>query len=116
MKLDRRVSMPLLAFGLILLASCDEDPIHPAHGFVSVSVVDGAGPPVPDVEIRIAPLGLTAMTDARGVALFRLAPGDYFVDANVCCRGPGFIDYYVPVTVTAWETETVELRSCLACQ
>ncbi len=116
MKSDRRVSMAVLAFGLILLASCDENPVNPPRGFISVSVVDGSGPPVADVEVRVVPLGLTAVTDAQGVALFTLAPGYYFVDANLCCRGPGFIDYHVPVTVTAWETASVKLESCLVCQ
>ena len=116
MKIHRRVSMVLLAFGLILLASCDADPVHTGPGFISVSVVDNTGPPGSDVEVRIAPLGLTAMTDAHGVALFKVAPGDYFVDASLCCRGPAFIDYHVPVTVTASERESVELQSCLTCQ
>ncbi len=84
-------------------------------GFISVLVTDSAGPPVPDVEVRIAPLGLTATTDAQGHAVFEAAPGDYFVDANLCCAGAGLIVYHVPVTVTARRTETVELRACLAC-
>jgi hypothetical protein len=108
--------MLLLAVGLILLPGCNEDPTRPATGVLSVSVMDTSGPPVPDVEVRIVPPGLAAMTDAHGLALFELAPGEYFVVANLCCRGPAFIDYHVPVTVTAGETETVELRSCLTCQ
>jgi hypothetical protein len=108
--------MVLLAFGLTLLASCDEDPNHTGPGFISVSVVDSSGPPVSGVEVRIAPLGLTAMTDAQGVASFKLAPGDYFVDASLCCRGPAFIDYHVPVTVTASERASVRLQSCLTCE
>ena len=108
--------MLFLALGLALLPSCDEDPIHPAPGCIAVSVVDASGPPVSNVEVRVAPLGVTALTDARGVALFTLPPGNYFVDAALCCRGPGFIEYHIPVTVTSLGTETVELRSCLACQ
>ena len=70
MKSDRSASMVVLAFGLILLASCHEDPINPAPGFISVSVVDGSGPPVSNVEVRIVPQGLTAMTDAEGRCCF----------------------------------------------
>jgi hypothetical protein len=115
MKSDRRVSLVLLAFGLTFLASCHEDPIPTGPGLLSVSVVDSSGPPVSDVEVRIAPLGLTARTDAQGVASFELAPGDYFVDANLCCLGPGFIDYHVPVTVIASQRASVQLQSCLTC-
>jgi hypothetical protein len=116
MNSSRRVSMLLLALGLVLLAACNEDPTRPATGLISVTVKDVLGPPVADVEVRIVPLGLDAMTNARGRALFEVAPGDYFVDASLCCQGPGFIEYHVPVTVTAGESEAVELRSCLACQ
>jgi hypothetical protein len=115
MKLGRRVSMAMLGFGLILATGCDEDPINPPRGFISISVVDGSGPPVAGVEVRVLPPGLTAATDARGVALFALAPGDYFIEANVCCRGPAFIEYHVPVGVTAGKTAKVELEACLNC-
>ena len=108
--------MLLLIFGLILLANCNEDPIAPPIGFVSVTVIDSSGPPVSGVEVRVVPQGLAATTDTRGVALFRLPPGDYFVDANLCCVGPGLIDYHVPVTVTAGATEAVELQACLFCE
>ena len=40
---------------------------------------------------------------------------DYFVDANVCCQGPGLINYHVPVTITDGETEIVDLQACLVC-
>jgi hypothetical protein len=106
----------LLALGLILLAGCDDDTIRPAPGTIFVSVVDVTGPPVPDVEVRIAPLGLSATTDAQGVTSFSVPPGDYVVEARVCCRGPVPYDYHVPVTVTAWQTTTVVLRACLYCQ
>jgi len=115
MKSNRCVATLLLAFGFILVAGCDEDPTRPATGFIAVTVTDASGPPVSDVEIRVVPVGLTAMTNPQGVALFELAPGDYFVDANLCCIGPGLIDYHVLVTVTGGETEVVELRSCLVC-
>jgi len=108
--------MAVWALGLILLAGCHEDPVNPPRGFLSVTVVDASGPPVADVEVRVVPPDLTAVTDAQGVATFELAPGDYFVDANLCCRGPGFIDYHVPVTVNASETASVQLESCLTCQ
>ena len=115
MKSDRRSVILLLVLGLILVTGCDEDPTRRAKGFVSVTVIDASGPPVPGIEIRILPLDRTALTDEQGVVLFDLAPGDYFVDASLCCMGPGFIQYHVPVTVTSGETEPVELRSCLAC-
>jgi hypothetical protein len=114
MKLARRASTLLLVCGLGLFANCDEDPIHPAAGVIAVSVMDG-GSPVSGVEIRIAPRGLTATTDSQGVAQFEVAPGDYFVDAKLCCIGASLIEYHVPVTVASGESEAVELRACLVC-
>jgi len=115
MKSVRYTVILLLALGCILVAGCDEDPTRPPTGIISVTVIDFDGPPVSGVAIRVVPADRTAMTDAQGIAMFQLAPGDYFVDASLCCMGPGFIEYHVPVTVIAGETETVELQSCLAC-
>ncbi len=115
MKSNRYMATLLLVCGSIIVTGCGEDPIRPTTGFVLVTVRDASGPPVADVEIRIPPAGLTSTTDAEGVALFEVVSGDYFVEANVCCQGPGFINYHVPVTVTDGETEIVNLQSCLAC-
>lgn len=115
MKSNRCTVILLVALGCVVVAGCDEDPTRPATGFISVTVIDVDGPPVSGVVIRVVPADRTAITDAQGVAMFQLAPGDYFVDASVCCMGPGFIEYHVPVTVIAGETEAVELQSCLAC-
>jgi len=97
-------------------SGCGDPPTLPEHGHISVSVVDASGPPVADVEVWIAPVGLVERTDAQGHSLFEVLPGKYFVEASVCCQGPGFIEHRVPVTVTEGRTETVELRSCLICQ
>jgi hypothetical protein len=42
--------------------------------------------------------------------------GRYVVNAELCCVGPGFIEYHEDVTVAAGETAEVLLFSCLACQ
>lgn len=110
-----RVAMLLLAVGLVLLASCHENPARPATGVILVSVIDASGPPVSGVEVRIVPLGVAATTDQQGRARFEVAPGDYYVDAQLCCEGPAFIVYHVPVTVGPGESKPVELRSCLDC-
>ena len=54
-------------------------------------------------------------TDADGIARFEVAPGEYFVDAQVCCIGPGFIEYHEPVQVVARQTAQVQLLACLKC-
>lgn len=116
MRPHRCASMLFLALGLVLVVGCDDDSVHGGPGVLSVSIVDATRQSTADIEVRIEPLGLRAMTDAQGVASFSLPPGGYFVDARVCCRGPSYIDYHVPAIVTAWETTTVVLHSCLGCQ
>ena len=111
----RCIAVLLLVAGSLLVLGCDDDPVTPSTGVIVVTVIDSSGPSVVDVEIRILPDGLVAMTDDQGVARFDVDPGDYFVDANVCCAGAGLIDYHVPITVAGGETEAVELQSCLVC-
>ena len=104
----------LLSMGLLFSLACANDPVAPRTGFIVVTVMDSSTP-VAGVEIRILPDNLIAMTNDQGLARFEVGPGDYFVDANVCCSGPELIDYHVPITVAGGETEGVELQACLAC-
>lgn len=119
----------LFAFLLLSSISCNEvstesakpeEPSEPGDsltGIISVLVVDSVitETPVPDVEIIVTPGNMVRKTDANGRAWFEVAPGDYFIDADVCCIGPGFIHYHVPVTVGAKETVTVKLFACSTC-
>ncbi len=110
------VTTILFVSGLILLSGCDEEASQPSTGFISVSVTDGTSQdPVADVEIEVAPVTLVLRTDKDGMAVFEVAPGDYFVNAEVCCEGPGFLEYHVPAAVAAGERIEVNLYACLAC-
>jgi hypothetical protein len=86
-------------------------------GIISVSVVDNDPDetPIPDVEITITPGNIVKMTDANGLCNFELDPGDYYVDAAVCCIGPGNIHYHELAKVSANETKEVKLVGCLRC-
>ena len=101
------------------ISGCSNDPTQPTTGVLIVSVTDqtvtASQEPVSGVEIEITPVGLVSTTNDEGVAVFEVAPGDYFVDASVCCRGPAFIEFHVPITVAGGETQAVELQACLAC-
>lgn len=89
---------------------------HPSVGFVSVHVVNGPSrQPVADVDVSITGSDQVSKTDRDGIAAFEIPPGNYFVDARVCCAGPGFIDYHVPITVETGKTVPVELEACLEC-
>ncbi len=106
----------VFVFGFILLAGCGDEPSRPQTGFISVSVIDGLSQsPVADVEVEIAPNHLIVLTNNDGLAVFEVDAGDYFVNAKVCCLGPGFIEYHVPVTVKDGKTMGVDLEACLAC-
>ena len=105
-----------VGLGLIaLVAGCGDssDETH-TMGFVSVQVVNGDDP-VSGVEIAIAGTDRMATTGSNGRVLFRLPAGDYFVDADVCCAGPGYIEYHEPVVVEAGRFSEIKLEACLYC-
>lgn len=89
-----------------------------SSGTLSVSVVDNdpGETPIPDVEITITPGNIVKMTDANGLCSFELNPGDYYVDANVCCAGPTNIYFHELAKISANETKEVKLVGCLMCQ
>lgn len=102
---------------LFFLASCNKKPTESRTGIITVSVIDNdpEETPVPDVEITVTPGDITKKTNANGIASFEVDPGDYYVDADVCCVGPGYINYHEPITVVANDTVEVELLACLRC-
>jgi hypothetical protein len=110
-----RISL-LIAVALTAMG-CGDDPAQSETGRIHVAVVDNStSDPVEGVEIAITPAGVVSTTAADGVARFEIAPGDYFVDAQVCCVGPGFIQYHEPIQVVARETAEVTLSACLSCE
>ena len=106
-----------LVFLLFFLVSCNKKPTESKTAIISVSVVDNDSEetPVSDVEITITPGGIIKKTNENGIASFKVDPGDYYVEADVCCIGPGYIHYHEPITVVANETVEVELLACLRC-
>jgi len=118
MKPLKRLLPALFAAFLVPAAGCDEDvPTRVPTGRISVTVVDiSTVQPMPGIAVTIAGTGLSAETDAAGAALFTVEVGDYFVDARVCCVGPGLIDHHVPVSVAVGETAAVTLHGCTSCE
>jgi len=119
----RTPALPLLAaFALAgcLLAACASPLQPPGQGAVTGTVtispcrpVERAGdppcPPRPGITVGFQPVGggstVTAVTDAGGTYLVRLAPGDYLVRAaGGIAPGPA-----TPVTVIAGSTVTLNL-------
>ena len=115
MKLCGALVLMLALCCLALCQGCSDSPGQPRTGTVSVLVIDGSLGPVADVEITLTPINLVSKTDKNGRVFFEVPPGDYFVDAHVCCSGPGLIDYHLPVTVRANRMATVELQACMVC-
>ncbi len=91
----------LLCFLFFNSISCDDLATESKLGVISVIVVDNDlnGTPVPNVEITVTPFDIVQKTDSNGISNFEVEPGNYFVDAEVCCVGPGNIEYHVPVKV-----------------
>ena len=120
MRFHKIISSMLFVSGFVVVLGCSDDPVRNPEqtrtGIVSVLVVDVSGDsPVSGVEIAMPPSGLVSKTDRDGIAVFEVPPGDYFVDASVCCVGPGFIEYHISVTVVKGRTARVLLQACLAC-
>jgi hypothetical protein len=97
--------------------SCNNTPTDSRLGTISVSVVDNDAnkSPVPNVDITITPINITQKTNANGIINFKVEPGDYYVNAEVCCLGPGFIIYHEPLQVIEDRTSSIELEACLSC-
>lgn len=116
MRMSRFVLLALFLQSVLFVASCNnQNPAEQTTGVLSVAVMDEFVGPVPDVKITINPGSLVQKTGADGTVGFSLTPGDYFVDASVCCLGPGFIEYHRPVTVVQNDTLHVTLNACLQC-
>lgn len=96
---------------------CNQDQAESTIGTILVLVVDNGSEktPVADVEIIITPGDIKKKTNTLGMVRFEVHEGDYFVDAEVCCLGPGYIHYHEPVTVTANQSVEVKLLACLRC-
>ena len=116
----QNIVVPILFLcGSVLVGGCAEDqetPAAPRTGTISALVIDeGLNQPVEDVTITITPGNIVTKTDSNGLAVFEVPPGKYFVDASVCCAGPGGIEYHLSVTVSDGETSRVKLKACLIC-
>lgn len=114
------VVVPILVLcGSALVAGCADDPEAPdppRNGTISALVIDdGLNQPVEDVTITVTPGNIVMKTDSNGLAVFEVPPGEYFVDASVCCAGPGGIEYHLSVTVSEGETTRVKMQACLIC-
>ena len=111
------IMLALFCFLFFNSISCDNAPTESKLGIISVIVVDNDlnKTPVPNVEITVTPIDIVQKTDSNGISNFEVEPGNYFVDAEVCCVGPGNIEYHVPVKVIENETADVKLLACLQC-
>lgn len=115
--LNRLIISLVFCFVFINLVSCDDAATESKSGMISVIVVDNDpnGTPVPNVEITLTPINIVQKTDTNGVCNFEVEPGNYFVDAEVCCAGPGNIIYHVPANVIENNTTDIKLLACLSC-
>jgi hypothetical protein len=115
--INKLIMSVLFCFLFFNWISCDDAATESRLGMISVIVVDNDPneTPVPDVEITLTPINIVQKTDSKGICNFEVEPGNYFVDAEVCCAGPGNIEYHVPVEVIENKTADVKLSACLSC-
>lgn len=114
-KYSKYIYLAFFIFLVFQLVYCNKDPMESKSGVISVSVIDNntEETPVPDVEITITPGNIVKTTDANGLCSFEVGPGEYYVDAEVCCIGPGDIQYHELVAISENETTEVKLLACL---
>ena len=98
------------------LFSCSES-TNSETGTISVYVTDNDQDetPIPNVQVTLLPDSIIKETDENGFCSFNVDPGDYFINAELCCYGPGFIHYHEPVMVVKGENKDVTLLACLSC-
>ena len=105
---------------LICFLGCDKDkPNAPETGYISVYVYDDSAleeRPILDAEITVVPGDLVRFTDVNGRTIFEVDPGDYYVDAEICCVVIFPVKYHIPVTVTKGDTVDVEMADCFSCE
>ncbi len=110
------MSKLVLLLLLVFFISCETTGTKPAdEGYLSVTVIDERDSLIQNAEIFIVPDSSSVSTDSNGEAFFTLKRGDYFVNAQICCIGPGFINYHEPVTIERDDTVKLELGACTAC-
>ena len=102
---------------LFLLLSCSES-TNSETGTISVYVVDNDlnETPIPNAQITLIPDNIVKETNENGFCSFNVDPGDYFINAALCCVGPGFINYNEPASVLRGENKDIRLVACLSCQ
>ena len=116
----QNVAVPILVLCVsVLVDGCADDTEAPEAakpGIISALVVDeNLNGPVADVTSTVMPGNIVMKTDRNGLAIFEVAPGEYFVDASVCCAGVGDIEYHISIIVSEGETTRVKMEACLAC-
>ena len=114
----RSIQLVFLIFLVSSSISCNKKPTESNMGIIHVLVVDNDAEetPIPNVRVMLTPgAAMFQVTDANGICSFEIESGNYYVDADVCCAGPGFIEYHESVTVVDNETAEVKLVACLRC-
>lgn len=116
MKLPKRLSIVLVSAAFAVVVGCGDHFTDSSLGFVSVSIIDTSTLlPVPNVVVAISGTGHSATTGKDGSVRFELTPGKYYVDSNVCCVGPSFKRYHLPIIVESGREIEVSLAACSAC-
>ena len=111
------IMLSLISFIFFNQISCSDEVNNNELGSVSVLVVDNdsSATPIPDIEITLTPVNEVKYTDSSGTCNFNVRPGDYYVNAEVCCAGVSNIVFHELVNVESNKTSKVKLVGCLSC-
>jgi len=103
---------------LIMQLSCAGQIIESQTGTLLVLIVDNdyQETPISDVAVIVTPGNIINTTDSNGLCTFTLEPGEYYVDAEVCCIGPGYIQYHEYEKILPSTIKILKLYGCLSCE
>lgn len=100
---------------VLALLSCGHSPSAP-DGRLQVYVSENGAGPAPGKKIEILGTSLSKMTDANGLALFAVRPGNYVVRAYaIGTPGPGLPYVEESVEIVSARTSQAQFNDCSMC-
>ncbi|NOZ75687.1 MAG: hypothetical protein GXO90_10025 [FCB group bacterium] len=117
--MKNRLVLISIVFLALVVYGCNRNTENdPTDSYINVLILDSdlEQTPISGVEVTLAPVEKVKVTDEYGKCSFSVEPGNYIVNASVCCVGPGNIVYHDSVSVALNQTVNDTLYGCTMCE